>query len=125
MGISDGSSEPDSNFERMCRGPFVPGRNAHSVALDVKWSRLWDSHVAPINALADDVADSEGLERGLVPYVDPQFGGIHATVLALLDNPSTKAEAGTGSGLLSVENDDWTARNCAKYYNEFGLTPGQ
>ncbi|MGC5303797.1 hypothetical protein, partial [Dietzia kunjamensis] len=60
-----------------------------------------------------------------MPYVDPQMGGVEATVLALLDNPSTKSEAGTGSGLLSLENDDRTARLCAEKYNEYGLTPGE
>ncbi|MCT2100060.1 hypothetical protein M3E00_15955 [Dietzia cinnamea] len=111
------------SLQLMQRGPFVPARNAAPAVLAVKHAHLWDKHVAPVNALADRVADAEGLKRGLVPYVDPQLAGVDATVLALLDNPSTKAEAGTGSGLLSLENDDLTARNCAKFYNAFGLTP--
>lgn len=37
-------------------------------------------------------------------------------MLVLLDNPSTKAEAGTGSGLLSLDNNDRTARNCREAY---------
>lgn len=111
------------SIDQMRRGPFVPGRNADPDALAVKRSHLWDDHVALLNNLADAVAASEDLTPGLVPYVDPQLGGINASVLALLDNPSTKAEAGTGSGLLSLENDDPTARNCAALYNEFGLEP--
>ncbi|MFE3759447.1 uracil-DNA glycosylase [Nocardia tengchongensis] len=51
-----------------------------------------------------------------MPYVDPDQGGIHARALVLLDNPSTMAEAGTGSGLLSLDNNDWTARNCREAY---------
>lgn len=109
----------------MRRGPFVPGRNADPAVLAVKNAHLWDRRVAPINELADAVADSECIRRGLVLYVDPQFGGVAAAVLALLDNPSTKAEAGTGSGLLSPENDDPSARYCAEVYNNFSLTPGQ
>ncbi len=38
-----------------------------------------------------------------------------------LDNPSTKAEAGTGSGLLSLENNDRTARNCREAYDRHGV----
>lgn len=119
------SEKPGPSLEAMRSGPFVPGRNAVPAVLAVKLAHIRDRHVAPINALADRVADAEGFARGLVPYVDPQLGGVDAEVLALLDNPSTKAEAGTGSGLLSLENDDLTARNCAKAYNAFGLTPGK
>lgn len=117
------SEKPGPSLEAMRSGPFVPGRNAVPAVLAVKHAHIRDRHVAPINALADRVADAEGFPRGRVPYVDPQLGGADAEVLALLDNPSTKAEAGTGSGLLSLENDDPTARNCAKAYNNFGLTP--
>lgn len=117
------SERPGLSLEAMRSGPFVPGRNAEPAVVALKHAHIRDRHVAPINALADRVADAEGIARGRVPYVDPQLGGIDAAVLALLDNPSTKAEAGTGSGLLSLENDDLTARNCAKVYNAFGLTP--
>ena len=113
------------SLAEMCDGPFVPGRNADPAALAVKRAHLRDPHVQPFNDLADAIADSEGIPRGFVPYVDPQLGGVNATVLALLDNPSTKAEAGTGSGLLSLENNDLTAKNCAAFYNNLGLRPGQ
>lgn len=114
---------PGPSLEEIRSGAFVPGRNADRAVLAAKHAHIRDPHVAPINALADRVADAEGIYRGLVPYVDPQLGGVDAEVLALLDNPSTKAEAGTGSGLLSLENDDGTARYCADRYNAFGLTP--
>lgn len=123
MSAHAGQSVP--TIEQIRRGPFVPGRNADPAVVALKHAHFRDPHVAPINALADRVADAEGIARGLVPYVDPQMGGVDATVLALLDNPSTKAEAGTGSGLLSLENDDATARLCAAQYNDFGLAPGQ
>ncbi|MCZ4552246.1 uracil-DNA glycosylase [Gordonia rubripertincta] len=79
-------------------------------------SRIRDIHVAPLNRLADNIADSLGLPRGHVPYVDPDQGGVNARLLVLLDNPSTKAEAGTGSGLLSLDNSHRTARNCREAY---------
>ncbi|MFI8695980.1 UNVERIFIED_ORG: hypothetical protein EDC92_12448 [Dietzia maris] len=122
MTRTTGQSTP--TLQLMQRGPFVPGRNADPAVVAVKHAHLRDEHVAPINALADRVADAEGLKRGLVPYVDPQLAGVEATVLALLDNPSTKAEAGTGSGMLSLENNDGTAIRCSSVYNEYGLAPG-
>lgn len=78
------------------------GRNADPAVVAEKKRRIHDPHVAPLNALANRIADAEGLPHGYVPYVDPDQGGIDARVLVLLDNPSTKAEAGTGSGLLSL-----------------------
>lgn len=92
------------------------GRNADPAVVADKMSRIRDIHVAPLNRLADNIADSLGLPRGHVPYVDPDQGGVNARLLVLLDNPSTKAEAGTGSGLLSLDNNDRTARNCREAY---------
>ncbi|CAM4321247.1 uracil-DNA glycosylase [Nocardia ninae] len=99
------------------------GRNADRTVRDEKKSRIRQSHVAPLNHLADHIADAEGLPRGFVPYVDPDQGGVHARVLVLLDNPSTKAQAARdgGSGLLSLDNDDWTAKNCREAYAANGI----
>lgn len=97
------------------------GRNADPAVVAEKMSRIRDPHVAPLNALADRIADSVNLPRGHVPYVDPDAGGTRARVLVLLDNPSTKAESGTGSGLLSLDNNDRTARNCREAYTRVGI----
>ncbi len=97
------------------------GRNADPTVVPAKMARIRESHVRPLNDLADRIADSVGLPHGYVPYVDPDQGGIKARVLVLLDNPSTKAEAGTGSGLLSLDNDDRTARNCREAYARHGV----
>ncbi|QTJ65233.1 uracil-DNA glycosylase [Rhodococcus sp. ZPP] len=97
------------------------GDNRHREHLLAKHARVWEPHVAPINHLANRIADAEGIPRGHVPYVDPDLGGIHARVLVLLDNPSRKAKAGTGSGLLSLDNDDRTAWTCRLAYKEAGV----
>nr|WP_296390120.1 uracil-DNA glycosylase [Williamsia sp.] len=97
------------------------GRNHDLGFVADKMRRIREPHVAPINALADEIADTYGLPRGHVPYVDPAQGGTNARVLVLLDNPSTKAEAGTGSGLLSLDNNDATAKNCRLAYKQFGV----
>ncbi|WP_346425944.1 hypothetical protein [Williamsia sp. 1135] len=66
------------------------GRNAEPAVVADKMSRIRDAHVAPLNRLADNIADSQGLPRGHVPYVDPDQGGVNARLLVLLDNPSRK-----------------------------------
>ncbi|SDC57195.1 uracil-DNA glycosylase [Rhodococcus tukisamuensis] len=98
------------------------GRNADATVVAAKMARIRDPHVRPLNELADRIADSVGLPRGHIPYVDPDQGGIHARVLVLLDNPSTKAETGTGSGMLSLDNNDRTARNCREAYARHGIS---
>ncbi|UEA60663.1 uracil-DNA glycosylase [Gordonia otitidis] len=99
----------------------VFGRNADPAVVAEKMARIRDPHVAPLNALADEIADYLDIPRGHVPYVDPDVGGVNARMLVLLDNPSSRAEAGTGSGLLSLDNDDRTARNCREAYAEHGI----
>lgn len=100
----------------------MKGRNADLQVVAEKMSRIRHSHVAPLNALADRIADSMNLPRGHVPYADPDAGGVGARVLVLLDNPSTKAASGTGSGLLSLDNNDRTARNCREAYARSGIS---
>ena len=87
------------------------GRNAAPGVVDAKMARIREPHVLALNELADAIADYYDLPRGHIPYVDPDVGGVNARMLVLLDNPSSKAKAGTGSGLLSLDNDDRTARN--------------
>lgn len=103
----------------VCRMPN--GRNADPAVVAAKMARIREPHVKPLNDLADRIAESMNLPHGHVPYVDPDQGGIDARVLVLLDNPSTKVEAGTGSGLLSLDNDDRTARNCREAYARHGV----
>lgn len=100
---------------------IVNGRNADPLVVKEKKQRIRDPHVRQLNDLADRIADAEGLPHGHVPYADPDLGGVKARMLVLLDNPSTKAEAGTGSGLLSLDNDDRTARNCREAYARHGV----
>jgi hypothetical protein len=96
--------------------PVSLGRNDDPAVVAAKLARIREPHVAPLNDLVDEIAKAMGFPRGHIPYVDPDCGGIHARALHLLDNPSTKAEAGTGSGLLSLDNPDNTARNLRKAY---------
>jgi hypothetical protein len=94
----------------------VNGRNGDPAFLAAKRDRVREPHVKPLNDLADRIADERGLKRGQVPYVDPDLGGVNARAVVMLDNPGTKAKAGTGSGLLSLDNDDPTARRLREAY---------
>lgn len=43
------------------------GRNADPAVVAEKKRRIHDPHVAPLNALANRIADAEGLPHGYVP----------------------------------------------------------
>ena len=77
-------------------------------------------HVAPINALVDELRDPDG--RGWVPYVAPVYGGIYARVLCIQRDPGrmTRSQHG-GSGFLCPENDDGTAERYATMLDEAGI----
>ena len=81
---------------------------------------LWSPHVAPINALVDELRDLDG--RGWVPYVAPVYGGIYARVLCIQRDPGpmTRSQHG-GSGFLCPENDDATAERYATMLDEAGI----
>jgi hypothetical protein len=102
-------------------GMAIYGGNADPDVLAAKHLRIREAHVAPLNELADSIADVRGLPRSYIPYIDPDCGGVHARALVMLDNPSTNAEAGTGSGLLSLDNNDRTARNLRQAYQRHNV----
>jgi hypothetical protein len=81
-------------------------------------------HIAPVNALVDELSDPGG--RGRVPYLAPAYGGVAARVLCVLRDPGrgTNDQLG-GSGFLSPENDDPTARRFATLLDTAGIPVGE
>jgi hypothetical protein len=80
-------------------------------------------HVAPINALVDELIDSSG--RGWVPYVAPCYGGVNARVLCIQRDPGPKTHSQHGgSGFLCPENDDATAERFAIHLDDAGIAVG-
>jgi hypothetical protein len=80
-------------------------------------------HVAPINALVDDLRE-EG--RGWVPYVAPIYGGVEAEMLSILRDPGPMTNtSGNGSGFLCLENDDPAAELFATLLAGAGITPAR
>lgn len=105
-----------------------PKQHRDSDFLASKQARLWEEHVAPINQFVDqvkvEVAELRALagesERPVVvPYVDPDSGGVRAKVLFLMESPA--GPAALGSGMLSADNDDETAKNVWRAYEASGL----
>ena len=81
-------------------------------------------HVAPINALVDELIDPAG--RGWVPYVAPAYGGVNARVLNIHRDPGPKTHSDLGgSGFLSPENDDASAERFATLLDSAGIAVGE
>jgi hypothetical protein len=77
-------------------------------------------HIAPVNALVDELNDPGG--RGWVPYLVPAYGGVAARILCVLRDPGPRTNAmHGGSGFLSPENDDPTARRFAALLDGAGI----
>jgi len=107
----------------------APKRHKDGSFLAAKQSRLWESHVAPINQLVDQIRHEIAEEWAqahegsappvFVPYVDPDCGGIQARVLLVLESPA--GPAALGSGMLSPDNNDETAKNVWWAYQASGM----
>jgi uracil-DNA glycosylase len=89
-------------------------------ALKARLARLDEPHIAPLTAFVDSLRESRVIPED-VPYFDPADGGIHARVLVLLEAPGSKAAEGRGSGLISANNNDETARNMTLIRKEANL----
>jgi uracil-DNA glycosylase len=63
-----------------------------------KLRRIHDPHVGPLNSLIEQV-----------PWVDPDFGGVHSRILFLHESPGPASSASYGSGVISPDNSDQTA----------------
>jgi uracil-DNA glycosylase len=109
----------------------APKRHKDVTFLEAKRARLWEPHVAPINGLVDKIREqiqSEVAAQTLlgqetphvfVPYVDPDSGGAQAHVLFILESPA--GPAALGSGMLSADNNDETAKNIWQVYEASGM----
>lgn len=99
--------------------PDLHGRMADPTYRAAALAAVHDEPVAAINELVDDLRTSD---RGWVPYVAPTFGGTNAEVLLLYRDPGpmTNPEL-RGSGCLSAENADDSARRLAWLLDAVGL----
>lgn len=96
-------------FRRMRDRAFRDAQHAH----------LRDPHIAPFTELIDGLRHVPG--RGWMPYLAPMYGGVHARVLSIFQDPGPMTEQGTGSGMLCCESDDPSAQVHASLLAEAGI----
>lgn len=93
--------------------------------LAAKRGRLHEPHIAPLTRYVETVRAETG---GEVPWFDPDSGGVRARALFLLEAPGARATAATGvrkaaagSGIISPDNNDGTAENSWRLYQDADL----
>ena len=81
--------------------------------------RRYESHIEPINRLVDELREER--RRGM-PYVDARYGGVEAEVLFLFQDPGPRTDTDrSGSGFLSPQNNDPSAKRFLRCLNKVGL----
>lgn len=109
-------SDPASPLASSAKAADVKAHRSPAF-LAAKRRRLREEHVAPVQVLVDAIRQERG--EASVPYVDPDSGGVCARVLFILESPA--GPAALGSGMLSPDNDDETAANMWRLYEQSGL----
>jgi hypothetical protein len=84
-------------------------------ALTVRKALLDSPRIAPIRALARQIAEAHGAE---VPDPDPLDGGVEARLLILLETPGPSIR---GTGFVSRDNPTGTAANLFRFLAEAGI----
>lgn len=85
-----------------------------------QWNNRYAPHIEPINRFVDRLRTNEDRERW-APYVAPMYGGVRARLLSVLRDPGPMTRDKTGSGFLSMENDDPTAGMIASLFAGAGI----
>ena len=110
--------------------PLRPRGHRDPNFLAAKRDRLGEVHVAPMQALAQDIRQTTG---GDVPAFDPDSGGVFARALFLFEAPGARSTAAggpgpavKGSGIISEDNDPsaehmWLINRAAGLHREFYL----
>ncbi|MGW5382275.1 uracil-DNA glycosylase [Nocardia sp. NPDC003963] len=83
-----------------------------------QYAQIYDSHIEPINRLVDRLREESG---AWVPHVAPIYGGTGARVLAVFRDPGPTTQQDSGSGMLSLENDDPSAERHLGLVENSGL----
>jgi len=122
-----GCPMPNRSPETAASLAFAAHPRAHRdpAFLAAKLARIDERHIAPLNTLAQRIRQDTG---GEVPWFDPDTGGIHARAVLLLEAPGARATgasgprgAAHGSGIISPDNNDQTAENSWRLYQQAGL----
>ncbi len=95
-----------------------PGSLADPAVRARRVAMLDRPHARP---LADHVRRMRQDRVGFVPDFDPLDGGIAARLLFLLEKPGPRIVLSDGTGFVSRNNPDPTARNCHGFMIEAGI----
>lgn len=98
----------------------MPRQMANPEFHERQWAHRYESHIAPINQLVDELTSDSGAP---VPYVPPMYGGIRARLLSVLRDPGPMTQASVGSGFISMENDDPTAEKICGLFANANIDP--
>jgi uracil-DNA glycosylase len=96
-----------------------PRANRDPRELERKVALLHEPHVAPLTAFVERLRALRGGEA--VPWFDPTEAGVEARILFLLEAPGGRAALADGSGFISPDNDDRTAKTMWTLLREVGL----
>jgi Uracil DNA glycosylase superfamily len=97
-------------------------RSMHDAAVrQRRRAMLTQPHIAPLAAYA---AKLRRRGAGEVPEFDPLDGGVNAQVLFLFEKPGPMTADGTGSGFISRNNDDPTAKATFEFMEQAGIPRG-
>lgn len=110
--------QPQSDEPRVDR----PQTNRDADELERKHALLHKSHVAPLTDFVDRLRESK--PDALVPYFDPTEAGVKARILALLEAPGPRCAPPAGSGFVSADNNDQTAKNMWGLLRDAGIDRG-
>lgn len=91
---------------------------------EVLEERLSGVLTGPVEALNDWVLREEAKRNLSIPRFDPADAGTEAKVMFLLESPGPMADAGRGSGIISVDNNDPTAENLWCFRRNASLVDG-
>ncbi|WP_199184002.1 hypothetical protein [Cryobacterium sp. Y57] len=83
-----------------------------------QWQQRKAPHIKPVNDYVDEISTPDLW----VPCVAPIHGGINARVLFVLRDPGPATQRETGSGFISIENDDPTAERQCNRFESVGLS---
>ena len=85
-----------------------------------KLDRLEERHVAALNGLVRQLRTSGGSPR-VVPWADPDSGGVDARVLVLFESPANLTVSAGASAFSSEDNENATSRSFAAARIEAGV----
>lgn len=102
--------------------PTEPKSLKYASNIHIRRGLLTAPHILPLTAYAERLRDRLG-DSVFVPDFDPLDGGINAEFIFLFEKPGPKTDLRNGgSGFISRDNNDETAKATFEFMNNIGLT---